>query len=190
MSWADGPMASCLTCGQSFEARRATQRFCSRSCWARHRALDQNSNWRGGKSKHPLYHAYNDMVGRCIRPTHARYADYGGRGITVCDRWRNDFWAFVADMGERSVGMSLDRRDNDAGYEPANCRWASTSEQSKNRRPEAIRGLRRSRPGTHCRSGAHELTPENTHVDRHGNRSCRRCKNARRRARRAERRAA
>lgn len=96
-----------------------------------------NSNWRGGKSKHPLYDTYNDMIGRCHRETHLRYANYGGRGIAVCARWRTDFWAFVADMGERPVGMSLDREDNDAGYSPENCRWATPSQQAINRRANA-----------------------------------------------------
>jgi len=93
-----------------------------------------NPKWRGGKSSHPLYDLYYDMVGRCHRPTHARYANYGGRGITVCERWRADFWAFVADMGERPDGLTLDRRDNDAGYSPNNCRWATHKEQVHNRR--------------------------------------------------------
>lgn len=96
--------------------------------------MDRNSNWRGGKTKHPLYDVYMEMLARCHRPVHKRFADYGGRGITVCERWRADFWAFVADMGERPDGLSIDRIDNDKGYFPANCRWANQSTQSKNRR--------------------------------------------------------
>jgi len=95
-----------------------------------------NSNWRGGKTLHPLYDAYNDMLGRCSRPTHKRFADYGGRGITVCLRWRDDFWAYVADVGERPAGHSLDRIDNDGPYAPDNVRWATPQQQRANRRPQ------------------------------------------------------
>lgn len=93
-----------------------------------------NPRWKGGKSTHPLYETYNCMIARCHRVTHKRYSDYGGRGITVCERWREDFWNFVADMGRRPRGHTLDRVDNDRGYSPDNCRWASKSAQNKNRR--------------------------------------------------------
>ncbi len=82
----------------------------------------------------PEYQAWADMRHRCLNPDHARYRDYGGRGITVCRRW-NNFLNFLADMGKRtSPGHSLDRKNNNGGYRPGNCKWSTRSEQQRNRR--------------------------------------------------------
>lgn len=93
-----------------------------------------NPNWNGDPKRHALYSTWAGMKERCSNPRHISYPRYGGRGITVCDRWRDDFWAFVADMGDRPTGRSIDRIDNDRGYEPDNCRWATAHEQRANRR--------------------------------------------------------
>jgi len=73
------------------------------------------------------------MGQRCTNPNHMAYQDYGGRGIVICRRWRS-FENFLADMGERPEGMTLDRIDNDGNYEPGNCRWATPKVQRANQR--------------------------------------------------------
>lgn len=83
--------------------------------------------------KQRLYWVWADMRQRCSNPKHKAYANYGGRGIRVCDRWR-EFGAFLSDMAPRPQGGMLDRIDNDKGYLPSNCRWATRKQQNSNRR--------------------------------------------------------
>jgi hypothetical protein len=77
---------------------------------------------------------WHSMVNRCHQPNCKTYRTYGAKGITVCDRWRNSFENFFADMGHPPDGCSLDRIDNTLGYQPDNCRWATKREQQINRR--------------------------------------------------------
>ncbi len=78
--------------------------------------------------------AWSSMIGRCYNPKSRRYALYGGRGISVCDRWLAKFSSFYTDMGPRpSDGHSLDRIDSNGNYEPGNCRWADIETQNRNR---------------------------------------------------------
>lgn len=83
-------------------------------------------------SKHPMYGAWQQMILRCHDPRNDSYGRYGAVGIRVCDRWRSDFQAFLADMGERPSGMTLDRKDPTGNYEPDNCRWATAKTQRNN----------------------------------------------------------
>jgi len=83
------------------------------------------------------YTSWEAMKFRCLSPTSPQYDDYGGRGITVCERWLK-FEEFYADMGPRPVRTTLDRIDVNGNYEPGNCRWATASEQQSNRRNSII----------------------------------------------------
>lgn len=84
------------------------------------------------KTQSPTYTTYQNMIRRCHYPGHAKFHAYGGKGIQVCDRWRESFVNFLADMGERPNGMTIDRRDGLQGYFPDNCRWATPKEQQSN----------------------------------------------------------
>lgn len=81
------------------------------------------------------YRIYKHILGRCYTPTDKAFKNYGGRGITVCEKWRNSFIAFYKDVGKRpSIYATLDREDNDGNYEPNNFRWVNDTVQSRNRR--------------------------------------------------------
>lgn len=92
----------------------------------------------------PEYNAWAAAKSRCTNPRNERYLDYGGRGITMCRAWLNSFERFLADVGPRpSPRHSLDRRDNERGYEPGNVRWATRTEQDANKRPRRPLSKRR-----------------------------------------------
>jgi len=90
---------------------------------------------RRGERRTPEYGTWQGMLNRCRNPKCKSYSYYGGRGITVCDRWRESFQAFLEDMGSKpSPTHSIDRIDNEGNYEPGNCRWATKAEQNRNQR--------------------------------------------------------
>lgn len=94
-----------------------------------------------GASRTPEYIAWTNMWNRCTKESNPAFKYYGGRGVSVCERWR-DFQAFAADMGARpSKRHSIDRIDVDGNYEPANCRWATREEQQHNRRDNVLTEL-------------------------------------------------
>lgn len=105
----------------------------TKSCGCLRGAVPRHGAARRGKQI-PEYGVWLQMRRRCDLPTHARYSDYGGRGIRVCNRWER-FEHFIADMGPRpSDAHSIDRIKNDGDYEPGNCKWSTSKEQAANRR--------------------------------------------------------
>lgn len=79
------------------------------------------------------YFAWRNMRSRCYNPKDINFSNYGGRGISVCDAWREDFDKFFEDMGECPEGLTLDRVDSNGNYQPSNCRWATYETQLNNR---------------------------------------------------------
>lgn len=82
----------------------------------------------------PTYRSWASMIARCDATTGRYFDTYGARGITVCERWRQSFEAFLEDMGERPAGTSIDRVNNDGNYQPGDCRWATRRQQAHNTR--------------------------------------------------------
>lgn len=134
----------CEQCGKSFDfelyrltkARPRGGRFCSQRCNAQYRAPDHTTHGESINHRRSTeYQIWDAMRKRCFDPKCRIYRHYGGRGITMCDRWKNSLVDFIADMGRRpSPQHSIDRINNDGNYEPGNCRWATWHEQQTNRR--------------------------------------------------------
>jgi hypothetical protein len=118
-----------------------------------------------GLSHIPEYRVWAQIKERCENPRNEWYWCYGGKGVSVCERWKHSFKNFISDMGRRpSSRHSIDRfPDNNGNYEPGNCRWATWSQQLSNRRTR-----------THCLRG-HELTPENTRLQEYKGKIRRAC---------------
>jgi len=117
----------CINCG-SYSQRAKS------NLYAKKKALRRGYCHNCKSDKHPLYSTWKSMISRCNNPNNSSYKYYGGRGIRVCKDWENSFWAFVEDVGEKPEGKTLDRIDNNLGYNKGNCRWATPEEQMNNKR--------------------------------------------------------
>lgn len=135
----DGQTRKCLCdCGAESIVRRCNLTSGNtRSCGCLRKEIEPIASLTHGQTRNKTwsraYSIWHGMLQRCLNPNNPRWADYGGRGITVCKEWRSSFETFLSEMGEPPDGHSIDRIDNDGPYSKDNCVWASNVQQSRNK---------------------------------------------------------
>ncbi|CAG4889562.1 hypothetical protein [Paraburkholderia gardini] len=125
-------------CGNEIEkASKSVKESINPSCGCRPRSSTHGlrDKFQGSTRRNAAeYESYKSAIRRCYSQKCASYARYGGRGIKMCEKWKESFLSFLADMGKRPPGTSLERLDNNKNYEPENCVWATAKQQTRNRR--------------------------------------------------------
>ena len=127
-------MCQCDCGAQKAHRREDLKRGVVQSCGCLRKELVAKRAFKHGLNKHPLQSVRQTMIQRCHNPKATGYKWYGAMGVKVCDRWQESLEAFVADVGERPIGMTLDRIDPYGDYEPGNVRWADRATQLANKR--------------------------------------------------------
>jgi len=128
-------LCNCDCGGTAFVKAAYLRNGNSKSCGCLSRELVAARNSTHGLASHPLYIRYAGMIARCNNPKHIAYANYGGRGIQVCERWKSNFANFLEDMGEPPTSLhTIERERVDGDYEPSNCSWATSGAQARNTR--------------------------------------------------------
>lgn len=123
-------LCSCSCGGEKVVATQELRSRRTRSCGC----LERDARIKHGMAKTPEYRIWIGMLVRCRNPKNKSYKNYGSRGITVCTQW-NEFKNFFRDMGRRPAGLTLERKDNNLGYSPENCKWVTRKVQRANSRP-------------------------------------------------------